>query len=101
MKKTLFGAVAALLTVAAAPAMAQDFTGPRIGVTGGYDDVQSREGFTYGVVAGVDPKRARHFSGSLSAAGAASAAAAGSSASGSGSPARPRAIVPRTPLTNW
>ena len=54
MKKTLFGAVAALLTVAAAPAMAQDFTGPRIGVTGGYDDVQSREGFTYGVVAGVD-----------------------------------------------
>jgi outer membrane immunogenic protein len=54
MKKTLFGAVAALLTVAAAPAMAQDFTGPRIGVVGGYDNVQAREGFTYGVVAGVD-----------------------------------------------
>ena len=54
MKKTLIGAVAALLTIAAAPAMAQDFTGPRIGVTGGYDDVQNRDGFTYGVVAGVD-----------------------------------------------
>lgn len=54
MKKTLFGAAAVALMTLAAPAMAQDFTGPRVGVVGGYDDVQNRDGFTYGVVAGVD-----------------------------------------------
>lgn len=53
MKAFVLAAVAAL-TAVAAPASAQDFTGPRIGVTGGYDDVQNRDGFTYGVVAGVD-----------------------------------------------
>ena len=52
--KTLILAAVAALTAVATPAMAQDFTGARVGVTGGYDDVQSRDGFTYGVVAGVD-----------------------------------------------
>lgn len=47
-------AAAAALAALATPAAAQDFTGARIGVTGGYDDVLNRDGFTYGVVAGVD-----------------------------------------------
>lgn len=59
MKAFIIAAVAAL-TAVAAPASAQDFTGARIGVTGGYDDVQSREGFTYGVVAGVDAPVAKN-----------------------------------------
>ena len=54
MKKTLIGAVAALLTLAAAPAMAQDFTGPRIGVTGGFDKQAGAEGFNFGGVVGID-----------------------------------------------
>lgn len=52
--KTLVIAAAAALAAAATPAAAQDFTGPRVGVVGGYDDVQNRDGFTYGLVAGVD-----------------------------------------------
>lgn len=52
--KAFFIAAIAALTAIAAPASAQDFTGARVGVTGGYDDIQAREGFTYGVVAGVD-----------------------------------------------
>lgn len=53
MKAFIIAAVAAL-TAVAAPASAQDFTGPRVGVTGGYDDVMTRDGFTYGGVVGVD-----------------------------------------------
>jgi outer membrane immunogenic protein len=53
MKAFLIAAAAALVAVAA-PASAQDFTGARIGVTGGYDNIQDREGVTYGVVVGVD-----------------------------------------------
>jgi outer membrane immunogenic protein len=53
MKAFLIAAAAALVAVAA-PASAQEFTGARLGVTGGYDNIQDREGFTYGVVAGVD-----------------------------------------------
>jgi outer membrane immunogenic protein len=53
MKSFIFAAVAAL-TAVASPAMSQDFTGARIGVVGGYDNIEDREGFTYGVVAGVD-----------------------------------------------
>lgn len=54
MKALVFAATAALAAAVATPAMAQDFTGPRVGVVGGYDDVANRDGFTYGVVAGVD-----------------------------------------------
>lgn len=54
MKKTLIGALAALLTFAAAPAMAHDFTGPRVGVTGGFDKQAGDEGFNFGGVAGID-----------------------------------------------
>lgn len=53
MKAIILAAVAALAAIAT-PAAAQDFTGPRVGVTGGYDDVLAHDGFTYGVVAGVD-----------------------------------------------
>lgn len=52
--KTIAIAAAAALATVAAPAAAEDFTGPRIGVTGGYDNIQDREGVTYGLVAGVD-----------------------------------------------
>jgi len=55
MKAIVLAAVAAIITaVTPVAAQAQDFTGARIGVTGGYDDIQSREGFNYGVVVGVD-----------------------------------------------
>ena len=53
MKAFVFAALAAL-TMVAAPASAKDFTGPRIGVQTGYDDVASHSGVSYGVVAGVD-----------------------------------------------
>jgi outer membrane immunogenic protein len=53
MKAFVIAAVAALAAVAT-PAAAQDFTGARVGVVGGYDNIQAREGVTYGVVAGVD-----------------------------------------------
>ena len=58
--KTLILAAVAALTAVATPAMAQDFTGVRVGVTGGYDDVQSRDGFTYGGVVGVDAPVAKN-----------------------------------------
>lgn len=54
MNKLFAIAAAALALATPAVASAADFTGPRIGVVGGYDDVQNRDGFTYGVVAGVD-----------------------------------------------
>lgn len=56
MKTVIFAAIAAA-TAVSAPAFAQDaapFTGPRAGVTMGYDKIQGHEGFSYGVTAGYD-----------------------------------------------
>ncbi|HEX7871386.1 MAG TPA: porin family protein [Sphingobium sp.] len=57
MKTVIFAAIAA--ATIATPALAQSddataFTGPRIGVTSGYDKVQDHDGVTYGVAAGYD-----------------------------------------------
>jgi outer membrane immunogenic protein len=55
MKTVIFAAIAAACV--SAPAFAQDaapFTGPRAGVTAGYDKVEGRDGFSYGVDAGYD-----------------------------------------------
>jgi len=55
MKTAIFAAIAAACVTA--PALAQDaetFTGPRAGVTMGYDDFQDHSGFAYGVSAGYD-----------------------------------------------
>ena len=54
MKKTIVFAAIAALAAVASPASATDFTGARIGVQTGYDDVASHAGVSYGVVAGVD-----------------------------------------------
>ena len=56
MKTVIFAALAAA-TFVSAPAFAQDaapFTGPRAGVTLGYDKIGGEEGFSYGVNAGYD-----------------------------------------------
>ncbi|WP_176592580.1 outer membrane beta-barrel protein [Sphingobium sp. EM0848] len=55
MKTAIFAAIAA--AVISVPAIAQDaapFTGPRVGVTMGYDKVQGSDGFSYGVSTGYD-----------------------------------------------
>ncbi|MCB4859105.1 porin family protein [Sphingobium sp. RSMS] len=55
MKTVIFAALAA--AAVSAPAFAQDaapFTGPRAGVTLGYDKVGGEEGFSYGVSTGYD-----------------------------------------------
>ncbi|BBD99940.1 porin family protein [Sphingobium amiense] len=55
MKTVIFAAIAA--AAVSAPAFAQDaapFTGPRAGVTMGYDKFAGRDGFAYGVSAGYD-----------------------------------------------
>lgn len=56
MKTVILAAIAA--AVIATPALAQDdtgpFTGPRLGVTTGYDKIQDQDGVTYGVAAGYD-----------------------------------------------
>lgn len=55
MKTVIFAAIAA--AAFATPAIAQDaapFTGPRAGVTMGYDKIGGEEGFAYGVTAGYD-----------------------------------------------
>jgi outer membrane immunogenic protein len=57
MKTVIFAATAAAVFALSAPAFAQDeapFTGPRAGVTAGYDKVGGRDGFAYGVAAGYD-----------------------------------------------
>ena len=56
MKTVIFAAVAAAAAFSA-PAFAQDaapFTGPRAGVTVGYDSLGDEEGVSYGVTAGYD-----------------------------------------------
>ena len=56
MKTVIFAAIAAA-TAVSAPAFAQDaapFTGPRAGVTLGYDKIGGEDGFAYGVTAGYD-----------------------------------------------
>lgn len=55
MKTAILAAIAA--ATIAVPAFAQDaapFTGPRAGVTMGYDKVQGSDGFSYGVSTGYD-----------------------------------------------
>lgn len=55
MKTVIFAAIAAACV--SAPAFAQDaapFTGPRAGVTMGYDAFDGEEGVSYGVAAGYD-----------------------------------------------
>lgn len=55
MKTVIFAALAA--AAVSAPAFAQDaapFTGPRAGVTLGFDKVGGNDGFAYGVSAGYD-----------------------------------------------
>lgn len=56
MKKTLFAAVAALAALVAAPAMANDFTGPRVSVVSGLDKQADQTGVTVGVTGGYDVK---------------------------------------------
>lgn len=56
MKTVLFAAAVAAAAVSA-PAFAQDaapFTGPRAGVTAGYDSFSDEDGFAYGLTAGYD-----------------------------------------------
>jgi len=56
MKTVIFAAIAAASALSA-PAFAQDaapFTGPRAGVTLGYDKIGGEDGFAYGVTAGYD-----------------------------------------------
>ena len=56
MKAVIFAAVVAAAAVSA-PAFAQDaapFTGPRAGVTAGYDKLGGEDGFAYGVTTGFD-----------------------------------------------
>ncbi len=56
MKTVIFAAVAAAAAFSA-PAFAQDaapFTGPRAGVTLGWDKMGGEDGFAYGVTAGYD-----------------------------------------------
>ncbi|MEA3390876.1 porin family protein [Sphingobium sp. CCH11-B1] len=56
MKTVIFAAIAAASALSA-PAFAQDaapFTGPRAGVTMGWDKTQGEDGFAYGVTAGYD-----------------------------------------------
>lgn len=55
MKTAIFAAIAAVTV--SVPAFAQDatpFTGPRAGVTMGYDKVHGGDGFSYGVSTGYD-----------------------------------------------
>lgn len=55
MKTAIFAAIAAASV--SVPVFAQDaapFTGPRAGVTMGYDKFQGEEGFSYGVTTGYD-----------------------------------------------
>ncbi|HTH28458.1 MAG TPA: outer membrane beta-barrel protein [Sphingobium sp.] len=56
MRTAIFVAIAA--ATISAPALAQsdggEFTGPRLGVTSGYDKMQDKDGATYGVAAGYD-----------------------------------------------
>lgn len=56
MRTVILAAIAAVSI--SAPALAQDesgtFTGPRLGVTTGYDKMQGQDGVTYGVAAGYD-----------------------------------------------
>lgn len=54
MKKMILASLAALCF--ATPALAADFTGPRVGVTAGFadDDFAGFEAFTYGVNVGYD-----------------------------------------------
>ena len=55
MKTVIFAAIAAACV--SAPAFAQDaapVTGPRAGVTLGYDNAGDEDGFAYGVTAGYD-----------------------------------------------
>ena len=55
MKTAILAAIAAVTV--SVPAFAQDaapFTGPRAGVTLGYDKVQGSDGFSYGVSTGYD-----------------------------------------------
>ncbi|WP_336957890.1 porin family protein [Sphingobium aquiterrae] len=55
MKTAIFAAIAAACV--SVPAFAQDeapFTGPRAGVTVGYDKFQGEDGVSYGVTAGYD-----------------------------------------------
>lgn len=56
MRTAIFAAIAA--ATISAPALAQSdeaaFTGPRLGVTSGYDKMQDQDGVSYGVSAGYD-----------------------------------------------
>jgi outer membrane immunogenic protein len=58
MKTATFAAVAAIFIATPALAQGQDdagaFTGPRLGITSGYDKIQDQDGVTYGVSAGYD-----------------------------------------------
>lgn len=54
MKKTLITAAVALVAAIATPAMANDFTGPRVGVTAGFDKQGGKSGASLGGVAGYD-----------------------------------------------
>lgn len=54
MKKIVIGAALAAIAAVATPAMANDFTGPRVGVTAGLDKQANRNGASLGGVAGYD-----------------------------------------------
>lgn len=54
--KNLILATAIALGLSASPAMASDFTGPRVGVTAGFDKQADNSGASVGGVAGYDVK---------------------------------------------
>lgn len=54
--KTFILATAVALGLTAAPAMASDFTGPRVGVTAGFDKQAEKPGASVGGVVGYDVK---------------------------------------------
>ena len=55
MKNLFFAAVVALAAMVTTPAVAQDFTGARVGATVGYDNYQDAEDVAYHAVVGYDP----------------------------------------------
>lgn len=68
MKTVIFAATAAAVFTLSAPAFAQDaapFTGPRAGVTLGYDKIGGKDGFAYGAVAGYDLALASRITGGV------------------------------------
>jgi len=61
MKNLFFAAVVALAAMVTTPAVAQDFTGARVGATVGYDNYRDAEDVAYNAVVGYDLEVADSF----------------------------------------